>query len=181
MCLLDCMKEKWRCQENDLQPHVHREVLCDACLLAIGEGKAVWVSERVAASAHIISTAAKGEHAAGLGANQLLIPDKSCIYSRRVVLGNGAARATCWKESRRRRERPTKGRVYWISNFPCSTNDLQRNPLRGGRRWAREVRDLIKLHTMGADVSKDFDLSAWRKKENRKEREKPGQCIAARE
>jgi hypothetical protein len=48
----------------------------------------------------------------------------------------------------------------------------------GGRRWAREVRDLIKVRTMGADVSKDFDLSAWREKENRKERKRSQVNIA---
>jgi len=44
--------------------------------------------------------------------------------------------------------------------------------------WAREVRDLIKVRTMGADVSKDFDLSAWREKENRKERKRSQVNIA---
>lgn len=75
------MKEKWRCQENDLQARTFtREVLCDACFC---DGEAHRrLSERVAAS----TLSAKGEHAAGRGANQLLIPDKSCIYSRRVVL-----------------------------------------------------------------------------------------------
>lgn len=107
-----------------------REVLCVCAMLAIAfavgreGGKALCVCERVAGT---LSAPLRREN---MRRGAVPINCWYLIKAAFTVVG------WCWKwlkrepppPRRRESERPTKGRVYWISNFPCSTNDLQRNP-----------------------------------------------------
>ena len=147
------------------------------CLLGAcnGEGKGcvmpAGVSERVAGSAHTLSAPLRREN---MRRGAVPINCWYLIKAAFTVVG------CCWKwrDVLLKRLESAQQRAVCIGLVTFLVQQMTCKGTPGVGGWAREVRDLIKVRTMGADVSKDFDLSAWCEKENRKERKRSQVNIA---